>query len=131
MDEPMLPTVLVVDDDQPTLQLMARFLSLLEVSPVLASNADEALDMLQDAGQDIRLIFLDLTMPHVDGFELVTRIRKIAAFQTLPLVVLTGRRDMEAQRTAYAAGADEVIGKPFDPNILKHTLMKYGVIPLA
>jgi CheY-like chemotaxis protein len=130
VDEPKLPSVMVVDDDQSTLQLIARYLVTLDVNPVLAGNADEAISMLTEFSDDIKIVFLDLTMPHVDGFQLAAAIRRMQKFDKIPLVVLTARRDIEAQQSALGAGAEEVIAKPFAPKQLKNTLMKYHVIPL-
>src|SRR5205823_813048 len=64
------------------------------------------------------LILLDLGLPAGDGFLVLERLRKIEAFATLPVLVITGRRDAETRKRVETMGVAPVLTKPVDTEVL-------------
>jgi two-component system phosphate regulon response regulator OmpR len=108
------PHILVVDDDERLRQLLFRFLNehdFLVTTAVDAKNAREILKYLQ-----FDLIVLDVMMPDEDGMAL-TQSLKAEKFQT-PILLLTALGEVESRIQGFEAGADDYLGKPFEPREL-------------
>ena len=103
-----MTTVLVVDDDAPMRQFIARNLEARDLDVVHASNGMEALAIIRRAAPD--LVILDIMMPHLDGYETCRRIR---AFSQVPIVVVTAMGDERDIVHALDCGADDCLTKPF------------------
>lgn len=103
--------ILVVDDDRETLASHARMVRSFGYEVETAADGIEALAKLP---LDIDLILLDGEMPHMDGFEVTTRIRKDPAFSHVPIVMVSGLTRPEDRRRALAVGINDFIGKPMD-----------------
>lgn len=105
--------VLVVDDD-PVSRTLAR--SLLESDGIVVTEAGDGMGAIQAlaAGMEFDLCVLDLNMPNVDGREVLQKIREAPETRTLPVIVLTGNNDGEAEIELMQAGADDYIRKPLD-----------------
>jgi signal transduction histidine kinase/DNA-binding response OmpR family regulator len=80
-------TVLIIEDDEPSRQLLRRILNRDGWSTIEAENAREGLEKI--AFQPPSLILLDLMMPEMNGFEFITRLRMEDRFRSIPIVVLT------------------------------------------
>lgn len=114
---PLPLRVLVVDDNAVNRNLAVRFLEQLGATGVAVPSAREGLSALQGGGFDA--VLLDCEMPEMDGYELARRIRAAEpAGQHLPLVALTASALPEDRTRALAAGMDDLITKPFDPEVL-------------
>lgn len=110
----MTRTILIVDDDPSIRRLIAATLE--DVSGYQlaeAGNGEEALERAVDSRPEI--VFLDVEMPRVDGFEACRRLRSDPATAGATIVMLTGETGETAERTARAAGADLFLTKPFSP----------------
>jgi len=81
--------VLVVEDDEPTRQMLRRLLQKEGFQVTEASNGREGLERLQ--GQTTGMVLLDLMMPEMDGFEFVARVRQQPEWRSLPIVVITAK----------------------------------------
>ncbi len=105
--------VLVVDDD-PVSRTLAR--SLLETAGFNVTEAGDGMGAIQAlaAGMEFDLCVLDLNMPNVDGRQVLQQIRSTLATAGLPVIVLTGDNDGEAEIELMQAGADDYIRKPLD-----------------
>ncbi|MDY6781567.1 MAG: response regulator [Cyanobacteriota bacterium] len=73
------------------------------------------------------LIFLDLTMPIINGYELCSQIRRIAQFQDTPIVILTGNDGIVDRVRAKIVGASDFVNKPVEPKKILATASKYIV----
>ena len=106
------PSVLVVDDVRPNLELMeAVFLKAgLEVHAAL--GADAALAIFADHKIDIAI--LDVMMPGINGFELCSRLKNFSEKEYIPVVLVTALSDKKNRLAGLEAGADDFISKPFD-----------------
>lgn len=112
--------LLFVDDD-PILREFARVnLASASASVDVAEDGVEALEML--AVQSYDLVLTDLEMPRMDGFQLLDAIRADARLKHLPVVVETGREDVEAIDRAFRAGATAFVTKPLNWRLLTYQL---------
>ena len=83
------PRVLVVDDEQESLQLVAEILRSGRYTPITASSGKEALELLSKTGAEA--LVMDLLMPEMDGFEMLNHIRSDPKLQKIPVFVLTAK----------------------------------------
>lgn len=109
----MTKTILVVDDDQDTIDILQLYLEHEGYQSVAALDGQEALTRVEECEPD--LIILDLMLPLVGGFQVLRHIRTESQ---VPVVILTARLDEESQRTGADLGADDYITKPFSPREL-------------
>ena len=114
-----MPTVLIVDDEQHIRLLIEQTLEELEddgVELLTAADGVEALDVV--ANHRPSLVFLDVTMPKKDGFEVARAIKDDPAMTDTTVIMLTARGQAYDREAGMAAGADEYLTKPFDPDEL-------------
>lgn len=105
---------LLVDDTLANLELLTHRLLSLNVRVKTATSADEALELLK-SDQEFDIIFLDLIMPGISGWETAHAIRARPWAADVKLIALTGRsRDQDISR-AVAAGFDDYLIKPASP----------------
>jgi len=100
--------ILVVEDEKPLREFVARNLSVRGYEVFQAANGMEALAIFQN--QPLDLIILDLMMPHMDGLELTQRIRRTS---TVPIIVLSALDEERDKVAALDLGADDYLTKPF------------------
>jgi DNA-binding response OmpR family regulator len=100
--------VLVVDDDEAVRDLIAAYLSENDMRVSVAANGKEMAEALKE--QAIDLVVLDLRLPGEDGIDIA---RKIRESSTLPIIVVSGRRDEADRVMALELGADDYLTKPF------------------
>jgi CheY-like chemotaxis protein len=102
--------VLVVDDDQPTRELLRRAIEQ-EGRPVAeAENGRAALTWLEDHEPD--LVLLDLIMPEMDGFEFLEAVRARDEWRAIPVVVVTAKQLTDDDRWRLNGGVERVLAKP-------------------
>jgi chemosensory pili system protein ChpA (sensor histidine kinase/response regulator) len=116
--------VLFVDDSVSVRKVAERALKQLGVEVTLATDGADALDKLRTGRFD--LVFTDLEMPRMHGYELIRELRFLPAFQTLPIVVVTSRSGKKHRDEAHALGASEYLTKPFTSRSLAAALVKFG-----
>ena len=114
--QPGLPTdrhfrLLVVDDDLISRQGLSHALRKAFSQPDLAEDGKTALAQASLQAYDV--IFLDVQMPGMDGFELCTKIRDTALNRTTPIVFVTIHSDFEARCKSTLSGGNDLMGKPF------------------
>ena len=109
------PHILLVDDDARLSQLAARFLAEQGFRVTQAGSAAEARDKLRFL--DFDLMVLDVMMPGENGLELTSGLRAERA-PDMPILLLTARDTPEDIVAGFEAGADDYLGKPFDPRVL-------------
>ena len=108
-----MPTILVVDDESPILELVRFTLEDEQIRVLEAGDGLKALEAARTARPD--LILLDVQMPSLDGLEVCRRLRADASLAGTRIVMLTAA-GQDADRTrGLAAGADEYLTKPFSP----------------
>lgn len=110
------PRVLVVDDNPALVGLVAAILEQ-DYNLYLTYNGQEALDVL--ASRSVDLVISDVMMPGISGLELCRRMRSSDKLRHVPIVLLTARGGTLQKVEGLDTGADDYIGKPFDPEELK------------
>jgi DNA-binding NarL/FixJ family response regulator len=105
-------TILVADDDLGTRLSISDYLELCGYSVVSAENGRKALEMVQQ--YQPHLVVTDITMPLMDGYELVRQMRRQPTFRLLPVIFLTARTNVEERIRAYQLGCDVYLPKPFE-----------------
>lgn len=105
--------VLVVDDDEDLRVLVRKALLRGGHQLLEASDGEEGLLILERERPD--LLLLDLSMPGIDGFEVLRRVRASEEFCGLPVVILTAQGDEESVRTGFRLGTTDFLAKPFSP----------------
>lgn len=109
-------SVLVVDDNPETLNLLAHALEQEGMKVKMASSVLRALEALHDGSPRPGLIITDLVMPRTNGWDFLKHLRGEADLQSLPIIVVTGAEPGESE-----ALADLVLQKPVDPLHLAET----------
>ena len=112
--------ILFVDDDPIMREFAVVHLSTDMAQVVLAGDGIEALDAVAACTPDI--ILLDVEMPRMDGFEVLTRLRGDPATRDLPVIVVTGREDVAAIDRAFEAGATSFLVKPINWRLLSYQI---------
>ena len=102
--------ILVVEDDLNTRKLMEAVLLEERFTPVLAANAQEALDALGD--RHIDLMITDIMMPGMDGYSLTEQLRE--AGYDLPILMVTAKETIKDKRKGFLVGTDDYMVKPVD-----------------
>lgn len=118
MNNTYTPNILIVDDDQNKLQILADILRDMEVNIMTAASANEAFRLLMK--NDFAVILLDVKMPGIDGFETAGLIRKRAKFQDTPIVFITSYSPDEIDiKQGYALGSVDYLFAPVNSEILR------------
>jgi DNA-binding response OmpR family regulator len=110
------PLVLVADDDEDILTLVALRLRRSGLDVILARDGEEALELIESRVPDA--VVLDIAMPKLTGLEVTRRLRAAEATKAMPIVLLTARAGEPDVALGLEAGADEYITKPFSPQDL-------------
>lgn len=118
--EPGAVSVLVVDDDPETVRSLIRTLAALGNRVVAAHSGTEALDALR--GGTFEVVLSDIGMPGMDGFDLLSEIRKVDA--NVPIVLLTGDPTVSTAARALEVGAFRYVTKPASPEDLSSVIGK-------
>jgi CheY-like chemotaxis protein len=114
IDDPL--RVLIVDDTPSLRSAFGRMLRLHGFDVREATDGQEALASVQDFHP--RLVLTDITMPVMDGIELIRRLRGNPETSGVPVVAITANATEQAERLAREAGAVDVITKPIDLPVL-------------
>ena len=107
------PTVLVAEDDEDILLLVATRLKRDGFDVVTARTGAEALELVRDRRPQVAV--LDIGMPPPDGLEVARRIRADPALVGTRLLLLTAKAQESDVRRGMEAGADAYVSKPFSP----------------
>jgi two-component system alkaline phosphatase synthesis response regulator PhoP len=114
-----MPTVLIADDEQHIRLLIEQTLEELEDAGVelqTASDGETALDIVRN--QRPGLVFLDVMMPKLNGFEVCRAIKGDPTLAATTVVMLTAKGQAYDREEGLASGADRYLTKPFDPDEL-------------
>lgn len=115
--------VLLVEDDTLGQMLASILLQKSGVTVTVANNGLEALEALKQT--TFHLIFMDIQMPLMDGYETVRRIRAHPAWRHIPIIAMTSHAISGEREKCFAAGMNDYLSKPFDPSGLTHMLAKW------
>ena len=105
--------VLLIDDDRKHSELLRAYFKRFGINLVCAFDADEGFRKMNREDPD--LLLLDIMLPGKDGFEICREVRKSS---NIPIIMLTARGDVIDRVSGLELGADDYIGKPFEPREL-------------
>jgi two-component system alkaline phosphatase synthesis response regulator PhoP len=104
------PIVLVVDDDEPSLELLQAYLEDIDCEVVLAQDGLEALEIIGRKTPD--LVLLDVMMPKMSGFEVCKRIKNDPKTSDIPVIMVTALNEFGDIERGIDSGTDDFISKP-------------------
>ena len=114
-------SVILVTDDDPMVRFLAhQVLTEKSFGVLQAEDGKEALEIFEAKKPD--LILCDVMMPHIDGFELCSSIRRMKQGEHVPIVMLTGLNDAKTIRQAFSIGATDYCEKPVNWELLPYKL---------
>jgi signal transduction histidine kinase/CheY-like chemotaxis protein len=119
--------ILLADDTEINREIVLTMLEPTGLGIDCAENGKEALDIFSAAPEKYDMIFLDINMPEMDGYETARRIRalEIPRAGTIPVIAMTGNFFQDDIDRCLAAGMTSHLGKPLDFDILLKTLRSY------
>jgi len=119
-----VPTVLVVDDT-PSIRFLIRMnLELAGIDVIEAEDGQDCLTQLETLDPLPDLITIDMVMPRVDGISAIAAMRADERLDQIPIIMVSTQGQQIDLNRAKAAGADEYIIKPFDPDHLVTTVQR-------
>ncbi|MCG9649060.1 response regulator [Vibrio brasiliensis] len=120
--------VLLVEDNEINQQIAVELMEEKGLKVTVANNGQEALDTLESTYQQgstsFEIIFMDLQMPVMDGYEAGTRIRADNRFDEIPLVAMTAHAMIEERERCLSIGMNDHVSKPIDPEVLFSTIKR-------
>jgi pilus assembly protein CpaE len=109
--------ILVVDDTELNLKLVSAILVKDGYEVITARNGLEALEVIKTSPP--ALAILDVMMPDMDGYTLCGRLRQNSGTAKIPIIILTALSGVDDKIKAFDSGADDFLGKPFEPQELR------------
>lgn len=121
---------LIVEDNIVNQKVLKKLLDKLNIANTIANNGLEAVELFEKNDYDI--IFMDLHMPEMDGFEATRKIHSMEKYKlkTIPIVAVTASAFEEDKTKAIASGMDDFISKPIVMKNLEETIAKQMEIQL-
>ena len=121
--------LLIIDDDAITRNMIKKIF-VDEYKIVMASNGKEALEYLEsnsnkgvtESSDNVLGIFLDLTMPVMDGFSVLEYLSKNNYLSRIPVIIISGDYEKETKAKVYNYGVADMLEKPFDFQVVKHRI---------
>ena len=109
--------ILIADDSEMNRELLAAILEE-EYDIIQVNDGVQAVDCLQRQAEEISLLLLDIVMPHMDGFEVLSYMNKEHWIDSIPVVIISSENSPIYIKRGYDLGATDFIGKPFDANMV-------------
>ncbi|KOO15628.1 histidine kinase [Vibrio xuii] len=120
--------VLLVEDNEINQQIAVELMEEKGLKVTVANNGQEALDILEEVYQQekppFEIIFMDLQMPVMDGYEASKRIRADQRLDDVPLVAMTAHAMIEERERCLSIGMNDHVSKPIDPEVLFSTIKR-------
>ncbi len=120
---------LIVDDEKTNRLILRSLLNKQGYETIEALNGREAIDLFHSEAPDI--IFMDVMMPLIDGYEATRQIKAASATRFVPVIFLTAMTDEEALAQCIEAGGDDFLVKPYDKLILQskiHSMQRIAAL---
>ena len=114
--------ILVAEDSSDTRKLIVAILSRKGYAVVEAKDGLEALSQLNNERPD--LVLLDIIMPRMDGYKVLSIMKDSATFKDIPVIIITGKDKVFDKIKGKMSGANVYLTKPFDPDKLIDTINK-------
>ena len=118
-----MSTILVIEDELNVQRFIKANLSASGYRVNIAGDGEKGLKLVQSTRQD--LIFLDLRLPGISGWDVLTRLKSEEKFAGIPIIVMTASVHGDGEEQALAMGAADYIAKPFTVDKLLTIVRKY------
>lgn len=118
-------TVLVVDDSPTIVKFVSFSLKNNGFNVLTASDGMDAIEKISSHTKPIDLIITDLNMPNVDGYELISTLRRNTKYREIPIIILSSEEEEEDKQRGIEVGASSYLVKPFKSTILLREISKY------
>lgn len=115
-----MATILLIDDERPTLEMLSLFLGAYGYTALTAENGEQGIEVFKEQRPEI--VMTDIKMPGMDGIEVLKRIKAIAP--ATEVIVVTGHGDMELAIQALNLSATDFINKPVQKDSLEAALRR-------
>lgn len=117
-------TIFYTDDDAEDLEFFTEVTSELgeHLNIVTQNNGKELLHDLENPPPNPHIVFLDLNMPGLSGFDVLTQLRSSDEYKNLPIVIFSTSRDEQTIEKSRKLGASFYVAKPNDFSLLKKTI---------
>jgi sigma-B regulation protein RsbU (phosphoserine phosphatase) len=116
--------ILIVDDEPFNVDYLEQELEESDCTIISAVNGQEALEKVSSEFPD--LILLDIMMPVMDGFEVLSRLKADPATRDIPIIVISANNDLRSVVKGIQLGAEDYLPKPFEPTLL-HARINSGL----
>jgi sigma-B regulation protein RsbU (phosphoserine phosphatase) len=110
------PKILIVDDEPFNVDYLEQELEGLNYKTVTAVDGQDALEKVHSESPD--LVLLDIMMPVLDGFEVLSRLKGDSTTRDIPVIVISANNDLHSVVKGIKLGADDYLPKPFEPTLL-------------
>lgn len=114
--------VLVIDDNPDLLDIVDAILSDSGFIVAKAPSGEAGIDISRSLRPD--LILLDINMPNIDGFEVLTQLKQLEETKNIPVAMFSVRSDLKDKKLSFQKGAVDYISKPFQYNKLTEKVEK-------
>ena len=111
------PLILIVDDCDMNREILREILSS-DYSIMEACGGEEALSMIHQFGTGISLVLLDIVMPGLDGFEVLSYMNQDPTIEDIPVIMISSEDSEAFIRRAYEMGASDYVSRPFDAKVV-------------
>lgn len=118
-------TVLVVDDSPTIVKFVSFSLKNRGFNVLTAKDGMDAIEKISTHESQVDLVITDLNMPNVDGYELISTLRKNTKYQEIPIIILSSEEEEEDKQKGIDAGASSYLVKPFKSTVLLREISKY------
>ncbi|HEY9609026.1 MAG TPA: response regulator [Allocoleopsis sp.] len=120
---PRQPLVLVVDDNEDNLSLLAFLVEQMDCTLLTAPNGQTALDLV--ANHQPSLVLLDMMLPDLDGLEVLGRIRQNPVTAKIPVIAVTAMARQQDRDRILSAGCNEYVTKPYNVDEIEALMRRY------
>jgi DNA-binding response OmpR family regulator len=114
--------ILIVDDEQDTLNLLRTIMMISGFDPITTLNSVEAIGLAEREKPDV--VLLDVMMPRLDGFTLCKLMRRRESTMNIPVIFVTAYESLDLEERRIEAGGSMVVRKPIDFDVLMQTIDK-------
>ncbi|MEL6309533.1 MAG: response regulator [Chloroflexota bacterium] len=119
-----MPTVLYIEDDNANIELIKRYLTVIDCDFVSATDGGTGITVAADINPDV--ILLDMYLPDMHGMDVAEQIKAMPALSNIPIVALTTDDSDELERACLDRGITAVLHKPVRPQNLLETVQFYS-----
>ena len=115
--------ILLVDDDRDFVEMLTDLMETSGYEVLTAISGEEGIEKCKESSPD--LILLDIMLPQIDGLDVLYMLRNLYNTKAIPIIIVTGKTEMESFFQAKGFGATDYIMKPFHPEELLALIAKH------